>query len=170
MNYIRITKADTNNGPGVRTVLWVAGCNHHCKECQNPDTWNLSAGQEFTDETMNELIESVSRPTCKGLTFSGGDPLHPLNKDKITSIAKYVRENYPEKSIWCYTGYTYEQIKDLEIIKYLDVLVDGEYVHELRNITQPYCGSENQRVIDVQKTLKSNEIEYFWKLKKSRYS
>lgn len=158
MNYIKITKFDIANGPGVRVVLWVAGCSHYCKECQNKETWDPSTGIEFTDKSFNELIESINKPFIKGITFSGGDPLYIKNRSTITEIAKYIREYYPEKTIWCYTGYLYEEIKNLDIIKYLDVLVDGEYHNWERNICLPYCGSENQRVIDIKKTIKLGTV------------
>ena len=158
MNYIKITKFDTSNGPGIRVVLWTAGCSHHCNNCHNRETWDPQSGIEFTDATFNELIESINKPFIKGITFSGGDPLYPKNKDTITEIAKYIRSKFPQKSIWCYTGYLYEQVQDLEVINYLDVLVDGEYHDWERNITLPYCGSENQRVIDIKKTQQYGKI------------
>ena len=158
MNYFKITKFDTANGPGIRVVLWVSGCSHYCKNCQNQETWDPSAGNEFTEDSFKEVIKSIDKSFINGITFSGGDPLYPKNKDTITRIAKYIKENYPNKTIWCYTGYLYEQIKHLDIIQYLDVLVDGEYHDWERNITLPYCGSENQRVIDVKKTIQNDKV------------
>lgn len=158
MNYIKITSFDTANGPGIRTVLWVAGCNHNCPECQNPDTWDENAGISFDNDAMNKLLDDMSQPYRAGLTFSGGDPLYPNNIDTITKIAKEIKTRFPEKTIWCYTGYLYEDVKDLEIMKYVDVLVDGEFHIKEKDLRLIYCGSSNQRVIDVQKTRLMKEI------------
>ena len=158
MRYNQLEYFSVANGVGVRTVLWVQGCEHHCKECHNPETWNFTDGHEYTKETENKIIESLKPSYIKGITFSGGDPLHPKNIDTITELAKHIREVYPDKSIWCYTGYLRDEIKDKDIVNYLDVLVDGEFHIDEKNITLPFCGSENQKVIDVKKTLLSNKI------------
>ena len=162
MNYMKITKFDTANGIGIRDVLWVAGCEHHCPECHNPETWDCSAGKEFTEETLQEILTDMSCAFRKGITFSGGDPLHPNNRETITKVAQKVRETYPDKSIWCYTGYRYDDVKHLDIMQYLDVLVDGRFIIAQKDVTLKYCGSRNQRVIDVQKTRETGNI-VLWK-------
>ena len=163
MNYIRIDSEDMNNGEGFRVVLWVAGCNHHCLNCHNPETWNEKAGRPFTEETKEELFELLSKDYIDGLTLSGGDPLFPNNREPLTELCKEVKEKFPNKNIWCWTGYLYEQVKDLPIMEYIDVLVDGPYIDSQRDITLNWKGSPNQRVIDVQKTRKENKIVLFCK-------
>jgi len=158
MNYIKISRYDIANGKGIRTVLWVSGCNHMCKNCHNKMTWDSKAGKPITQEVIDILREDLSKPYIDGITFSGGDPLFPDNRSDTTRIIKSLKEEFPNKSIWLYTGYTYEDIQDLEVIKYIDVLVDGEYQEENRNISLPFCGSDNQRVIDVKRTLSENKI------------
>lgn len=158
MNYIRIDKVNSANGPGVRTVLWVAGCNHHCNGCHNPETWSPSAGKKFDDAAMEELMNSLSQPFIEGLTFSGGDPLYPDNREEVLSISKAIKETLPKKTIWLWTGYLWDEIKDLEILKYVDVLVDGPFILVQKDMRLPYAGSKNQRVIDVQKSLADNNI------------
>lgn len=158
MRYHNITKDDMLNGDGLRVVLWVAGCEHHCKDCQNPVTWNPDGGIEMTTSEMQEIHEQLSKDYISGITFSGGDPLHPANWECICKIAEWVKHLFPTKTIWCYTGYLFEQVKDLPVMKYIDVLVDGEFVQELADVTYRWAGSTNQRVIDVQKTLKSGKI------------
>ena len=147
MNYHNITKNDMLQGDGVRVALWVAGCNHQCKNCQNPQTWDQNGGIPFDADAKKELFEALDREYISGITFTGGDPLFPNNRETITQLAKEIREKFPDKTIWCYTGYLYEQVKDLEIMKYLDVLVDGPYVEELRSPNEPWVGSSNQKVI-----------------------
>lgn len=159
MNYHKLSKFDTANGNGIGVVLWVSGCNHHCPECHNPQTWDKNSGKEFTPETMAELVKSLDNPHVKRLTFSGGDPLFPDNRETCTQIARQIRSLFPEKKLWLYTGYNWDEIKDLEICKYLDVLVDGEFKIDLKDISLYFCGSSNQRVIDVPKTLKSGTVE-----------
>lgn len=158
MNYHNITHDDMLNGDGLRTVLWVSGCTHHCKECQNPITWDPQGGITFDEDAENELFSKLSKDYISGITFSGGDPLHPNNRETILRLAKRVREELPEKTIWLYTGYLFDDIKTLDIIKYLDVIVDGKYVEKLRDITLKWRGSSNQRVIDVTGTRKMNKI------------
>ena len=163
MNYIRIDSDDMNNGEGFRVVLWVAGCNHHCLNCHNPETWNEKAGRPFTEETKEELFKLLSKDYIDGLTLSGGDPLFPNNRELLTELCKEVKEKFPNKNIWCWTGYLYEQVKDLPIMEYIDVLVDGPYIDSQRDITLNWKGSPHQRVIDVQKTRKENKIVLFCK-------
>lgn len=156
MNYIKITKVDIANGPGCRTVLWVSGCNHKCKGCHNPQTWDCNAGQEFNDNTMQELLNSLKPDYVTGLTFSGGDPLHPNNRNTVMKIAEKVKMQYPQKTIWLWTGFLWEEIKDISGLKNIDVVVDGPYIEAQRNISLPYSGSANQRVLDVKKSLELN--------------
>ena len=158
MNYIDITPFDIANGLGCRVTLWVSGCSHHCMGCQNPETWDENFGRPFTEKTLQDLISYLSPSTIQGLTLSGGDPLYKNNIEKITEICKKVKEIYPEKTIWCYSGYIYEQIKDWEILNYIDVLVDGKFVFENRDVTLAFRGSPNQRIIDIKKTKKENKI------------
>lgn len=147
MNYHNIKHDDMNNGDGIRVTLFVSGCNHHCKGCQNPQTWSVMGGIPFNFDALNEICAELDKDYVSGLTLSGGDPLHPANRDTITEICKKVKYLYPHKTIWLYTGYQYENICDLEVMNYIDVLVDGEYIEELRDISLKWIGSSNQRVI-----------------------
>ena len=162
MNYEKIDKCSVSNGTGIRTVLWVSGCDVHCRNCHNPQTWDFNSGIPFTEETMQEILYDLSKPYIKGLTISGGHPLDPHNAPKVLEIVKRVKMVFPNKDIWIYSGYVWENIiKDetlREILKYTDVLVDGAYVDELRDISLAFRGSSNQRIIDVKKTLDSNEV------------
>ena len=162
MNYEKIDKCSVSNGVGVRTVLWVSGCDIRCRNCHNPQTWDFDSGIPFTEETMQELLYDLSKPYIKGLTLSGGHPLDPHNAPKVLEIVKRVKMVFPNKDIWIYSGYVWEDIiKDntlKEILKCTDVLVDGAYIDELRNISLAFRGSSNQRIIDVKKTLDSNEV------------
>lgn len=147
MNYHKIEKISIANGTGIRTVLWVSGCTHHCKGCHNPQTWDVASGKLFDEEAKKELFEALSNSWNSGLTLSGGDPLHPVNRDFVTILAREVKEKFPEKTIWMYTGYTYEDVKDLEVMKYIDVVVDGKFVEDLKDISIKFRGSSNQRII-----------------------
>jgi anaerobic ribonucleoside-triphosphate reductase activating protein len=158
MNYHDITHDDMKNGDGLRVVLWVAGCNHHCKGCQNPVTWNPEDGKPFGTDEQVEISTELQKPHISGLTLSGGDPFHPANRLTCTSLCAWVKATHPEKTIWCYTGYTWEEVNDLPIMEYLDVLVEGEFVEALKDTNYHWAGSTNQRVIDVQKSLKEGVI------------
>ena len=149
MRYHNITKDDMNNGEGLRVVLWVSGCNHHCKRCHNPITWDENNGLLFTKETKQELFNELNKDYISGITFSGGDPLHPVNRKIILQLAKEIKEKYPTKTIWCYTGYLYEQVKDLDNFQYLDVLVDGPFIESLADVNYEWAGSTNQRIIKL---------------------
>lgn len=146
------------NGDGLRVVLWVAGCNHCCRECQNPVTWDPNGGLPFTEKEENEIFTELKKDYISGITFSGGDPLHPSNISAVTRLAKKIREKYPDKTIWLYTGSVWEEISHEEIIRYLDVCVDGEFVVEQKDISLKWKGSSNQRVIDVPATLREGRI------------
>ena len=158
MRYHNITKDDMLNGDGLRVVLWVAGCNHCCRECQNPVTWDPNGGLPFTEKEENEIFTELEKDYISGITFSGGDPLHPSNISAVTRLAKKIREKYPDKTIWLYTGSVWEEISHEEIIRYLDVCVDGEFVVEQKDISLKWKGSSTQRVIDVPATLREGRI------------
>lgn len=161
MRYHNITTDDMLNGDGLRTVLWVAGCTHRCVGCHNPITWDIDGGIPFDEAAENELFEKLSADHISGITFSGGDPLHPHNREEITRLAQKCRELFPQKTIWLYTGFLWEDINELEIIQYVDVLVDGRFVKELFDGKLHWKGSSNQRVIDVPETLKLGKIVLF---------
>ena len=148
MRYHDITKDDMRNGPGLRAVLWVSGCEHHCPGCQNPVTWDPEDGLVFDEKAHDELMDILGRDYISGLTLSGGDPLYPGNRDAVLSLCREVKSAYPDKTIWLYTGYDYEDIRDLEIMQYIDVLVDGRYEEDKRDVLLHWKGSSNQRVID----------------------
>lgn len=158
MRYHNITKDDMLNGDGLRVVLWVAGCGHGCKGCQNPITWDPNGGLEFTDKEKKEIFQELDKTYISGITFSGGDPLYPSNVDEVTALAREIKRRYPGKSIWLYTGFLWREIADMEIVQYLDVVVDGKFVEGLKDVTLPWRGSSNQKVIDVPATLKEGKI------------
>ena len=149
MNYHNIVHCDMRNGTGLRVTLFVSGCNHHCKGCHNPQTWDPNSGIEFDESAKQELFAELNNDYISGVTFSGGDPLFPQNREVILSLCKEIKTLYPNKNIWLYTGYKYEQVKHLEILKYIDVLIDGKYVEKLRSVNLPWVGSSNQKVIYV---------------------
>ena len=188
MNYHNLTYPDQNNGDGLRVVLWLSGCSHHCKGCQNPQTWNTNSGVPFDESVKEELFRELDRDYISGITLSGGDPLNESNLDGVLDLVNKIRLLFPNKSIWLYTGYEVigiqdglfvlspnvitdkvlepeemvdrikEDIKRSDIIKQCDVLIDGRYIEEKRDITLKWRGSSNQRVINVQKSLQKNEI------------
>lgn len=161
MNYHKIITDDQLNGDGLRVVLFVSGCDHHCKGCQNPQTWNPNSGQEFTDKDKEKILEMLSEDYISGITLSGGDPLYPANIDCIYDLIKSIRNKYDiTKDIWLYTGYKFEDILPFfkELLKNIDVLVDGEFIEELADKKYKWAGSTNQRVIDVQQSLNENTV------------
>ena len=183
MNYHNITYPDMNNGDGLRVVLWLSGCSHKCKGCQNPQTWDANSGIPFDESAKEELFRELDKDYISGLTLTGGDPLFEKNLDDVLDLVTEINDRYntshdrirlscPQKSIWIYTGYKFEdclikcKICDenffrslrYEIIKQCDVLIDGQYIDSQRNITLPYRGSSNQRLIDIQQTLQKGEI------------
>ena len=158
MRYHNITKDDMLNGDGLRVVLWVAGCSHCCRECQNPITWDPDGGLPFDEEARREIFEELEKSYVDGITFSGGDPLHKNNITEITRLAKEIREKFPDKTIWLYTGSSWESIQKEEIVRYLDVCVDGEFIVEQKDTSLKWKGSANQRVIDVKKTLAAGKV------------
>lgn len=158
MRYNLIRKMDISNGPGVRVSIFMQGCSFHCKNCFNQETWDFNGGQEFTDDTINKVLELSNKPEVKGLSILGGEPMHPTNIEGTTKLAKVFKENYPEKNIWAWTGFKYEDIKNNEVFNYIDVLVDGQYKDELHDPTLKWKGSSNQRVIDINKSKKENKV------------
>ena len=159
MRYNIIRKMDISNGPGVRVSVFTQGCSFHCKNCFNPETWNFEGGKEFTDDTINQVLELSDKEEIKGLSILGGEPMHPKNIEGTTKLAKAFKEKYPNKNIWVWSGFKFDQdLKDKEVLKYIDVLVDGQYKDELHDFTLKWKGSSNQRVIDVQKNIKSGKV------------
>ena len=168
MNYADIKYCDVANGEGVRVSLFVSGCTHHCKGCFNSETWDFHYGEPYTEEVEKEILAALSPDFIQGLTVLGGEPMEDANRPAVLGLLRKVRETYPKKDIWCYTGYEYE--KDLqrwisegkqdveEILKCLDVLVDGEFVEEKKNLCLKFRGSENQRLIDVPATLSQGKV------------
>lgn len=163
MYYGNIKKYDIADGPGVRVSLFVSGCRHHCKGCFNSETWDFSYGQPFTKETQEELLAALAPPYIAGLTVLGGEPFEPENQPVVAGVLKRVREQYPKKDIWCYTGYLYDV--DLipggkvytsvteEMLSYIDVLVDGEFIEAEKDASLQFRGSRNQRIIRLSEEL-----------------
>jgi len=166
VRYHNITHADMLNGEGLRVVLWVSGCSHHCKACQNPITWNPDDGLIFDEEAKKEIFNDLEEDWCSGITLSGGDPLYIGNRKEIAKLVSEIKKKYPDKTIWSYTGYTWDELmnekeedKDLnKILKNIDVLLDGKFKLKLADIKLHYVGSSNQNIIDVKKSLKNNEM------------
>lgn len=163
MHYGEIKKTDISNGSGVRVTLFVSGCTHRCKGCFNEQTWDFDFGQLFTEETEQIILDALSPDYICGLTLLGGEPFEPENQKGLLPLLKKVRERYPDKTIWCYTGYVLErdllsqsrarcEVTD-EMLSLIDVLVDGPFIEAMKNITLQFRGSENQRLIDLKKTL-----------------
>ena len=176
MNYLKIEKTSIANGEGIRVVLWCAGCRLHCKNCQNPQSWDFNAGRLFDEAAKSELFDALNKPYIQGITFSGGHPLEYENVGTLLDLIKEIKEKFPTKDIWLYTGYELNisnfisKIRGItnhdnhhniiqETLSLCDVVVDGKYVDELRNITLKWRGSENQRVIDVKTSLEQGKIE-----------
>jgi len=157
MRYHNITKDDMLNGDGLRVVLWVSGCSHCCKGCQNPITWDVNGGVVFDDDAKQEIFEQLDKPYISGITFSGGDPLHSANRMDVRTLMAEIKEKYPDKTIWLYTGDVWENVMHYPMMRYVDVLVDGEFMIEKRDVKLMWKGSSNQRVIDVQKSLRQTD-------------
>ncbi|WP_026510971.1 MULTISPECIES: anaerobic ribonucleoside-triphosphate reductase activating protein [unclassified Butyrivibrio] len=169
MNYGEIKTTDIANGQGVRTSLFVSGCTHHCKGCFNEETWDFNFGKPFTEEAQDEIIESLKPAYIAGLTILGGEPMEILNQKAINPFIKRIKEELPGKNIWIYSGYTWEELLDennkrchsddtMEILNNIDMLVDGEFKLDLKDITLKFRGSSNQRIIMVQESLRAGEI------------
>ena len=158
MQYHNITKDDMLNGDGLRVVLWVAGCGHACPGCHNPITWDENGGLPFDEAAKEEIFTELAKDYVSGVTFSGGDPLYPANREQIGALAREVHARFPEKTIWLYTGYRWEEISALPLMQYIDVLVDGRFIADLKDTKLHWKGSFNQRIIDVQKSLQSGSL------------
>lgn len=171
MNYADIKKADIANGLGVRVSVFVSGCNHHCKNCFNQEAWDFNYGKEFTQKEIDKVIEELDHPYVSGLSLLGGEPLEHINQKGLLPLVKKVKEKFPDKNIWCYTGYTFD--KDVvdkmckaweetpELLSYLDVIVDGKFEEDKKDLKLRFRGSSNQRIIDVQKSLKAKKTVLF---------
>ena len=171
MKYAVIKKYDVANGPGVRVSIFVSGCNHHCKGCFNQCAWDFNYGNEFTEKEEEEVIDDLNHDYISGLTLLGGEPLEPVNQEGLLPLVKKVKEKFPDKKIWCYTGFDFE--KDVvgkmakesnttkELLKYIDVLVDGKFEEDKKDLKLRFRGSSNQRILDIKESLKENKpIEY----------
>lgn len=173
INYHNITHDDMNNGDGLRVVLWLSGCSHHCYNCQNPQTWNPNSGIPFDESAKQEIFNELSKNYISGITLSGGDPLCENNLSEVLSLVEKIRNLFQNKTIWLYTGYLWENLINVNcpldsewenrilrksIIELCDVLIDGEYIDKQRDITLKWRGSSNQRVIDVRQSLAQNKI------------
>ena len=163
MRYNLIRKMDVANGPGVRISIFMQGCPFHCKNCFNEETWDFEKGKEFTDETINRVLEVADKDYVQGLSILGGEPLHPTNIEGTIKLAKAFKEKYKDKDIWIWSGYLYDDVVNKDIFNYIDVLVDGRYEDDLHDFRLKYRGSSNQRVIDIKKTLKQNKIVLYTK-------
>lgn len=168
MNYATIKKHDIANGPGVRVSLFVSGCNHHCKGCFNETAWDFNYGSLFTDDTIEEILDALEPDYISGLTFLGGEPLEFVNQRGLLPLAERMKARYPEKTLWCYTGFDYETeiMADMikkwpvtkELFRYIDVLVDGRFVLEKLDLKLRFRGSSNQRLIDIPKSREAGSI------------
>ena len=159
MRYNKIRKMDISNGPGIRVSIFFQGCPFHCKGCFNPETWDFEGGKEFNEEIINHILDLCNNDVISGLSILGGEPLNPKNIEGSTNLAKAFKTKYPNKTIWLWSGYLFDEyIHDKEIVNYLDVIVDGQFKIDLSNPMLKYKGSSNQRVIDVKKSLKNKKI------------
>lgn len=159
MRYNKIRKMDISNGPGVRVSIFFQGCAFHCKNCFNPETWDFKAGKDFNDEVINKILDLCDDESIAGLSMLGGEPWHPLNIEGTTKLAKAFKERFPNKNIWSWSGFNFEEyLSKQDGIKFVDVIVDGQFVDELKNPNLKWKGSSNQRVIDVKKSLKKGKV------------
>ena len=169
MNYSEIKTPDIANGPGIRVSIFVSGCNHHCKGCFNKETWDFNYGKPFTQETIDYILKLMEPTYINGITFLGGEPMEPVNQEGLLLLAKAIKEKYPQKTIWCFTGFLFD--RDImekmyknsnttkELVDLIDVIVDGQFKEELKDIRLKFKGSSNQRTIDVKKTLETGKIQ-----------
>lgn len=165
MNYMKIERFSTSNGLGLRNILWTSGCRFYCKGCHNQEAWDINAGKRFTEESYLELVQDFNGVVGKylnGISLLGGEPLLEESRETILEIVKRFKKGFPEKDIWLWSGYLYEDIKNLEILNYIDILVDGKFEIDKMDLRLPYAGSTNQRVIDIKKSKEQNSI-VLWK-------
>lgn len=158
MRYHNITKDDMLNGTGLRVVLWVSGCNHACKGCHNPVTWDINGGLEFDEAAKEEIFQQLRKPHIEGITLSGGDPLHPANRSGVAALIEEIQNAFPDKNIWLYTGFSWDEIKYLPFLNHVDVLIDGKFMEALKDTSLHWKGSSNQKVIDVKRTLEKGVL------------
>lgn len=159
MRYNKIRKMDISNGPGVRVSIFMQGCAFHCKNCFNQETWDFKGGKEFTEETIEKVLELCEKDYIVGLSILGGEPLHPKNIEGTTKLAKAFKERFPKKTLWVWSGFLFDKdLKGKEVLNYIDVLVDGTFVDSLSSPLLKWKGSSNQRVIDVPKSLKKKDL------------
>lgn len=163
MNYAAIKTHDIANGPGVRVSLFVSGCTHHCKDCFNQEAWDFAYGEAFDQHVMTHILDLLAPDYIRGITYLGGEPLDPRNQSELLELTQQIRTQYPQKSIWCFTGYVWEQIPQVPgvtepLLAQLDVLVDGPFIAEQKNLRLRFRGSENQRLIDIPKTLAQGAV------------
>ena len=162
MRYNKVRKMDISNGPGVRVSIFMQGCTFHCKNCFNPETHDFMGGEEFTEDTIDQVLKLCENANVEGLSILGGEPMHPMNIEGTTELAKKFKEKFPNKNLWVWTGFLFDRdLQNKEVLKYIDVLVDGQYVDELRDPRLKYNGSSNQRVIDVQNSVKQGKVIFY---------
>ena len=163
MNYAALKPRDIANGPGVRVSLFVSGCTHRCKDCFNQEAWDFDYGESFDDAVMDHILDLLQPDYIRGITYLGGEPMDPRNQAGLLELSRKIRQKYPNKSIWCFTGYLWEKLPQVEnvteeLIRCLDVLVDGPFIAAQKNLRLQFRGSENQRLIDVPKSLEQNRV------------
>lgn len=162
MRYNKVRKMDISNGPGVRVSIFMQGCTFHCKNCFNPETHDFMGGEEFTEDTIDQVLKLCENENVEGLSILGGEPMHPMNIEGTTELAKKFKEKFPNKNLWVWTGFLFDRdLQNKEVLKYIDVLVDGQYVDELRDPRLKYNGSSNQRVIDIQNSVKQGKVIFY---------
>lgn len=162
MRYNKVRKMDISNGPGVRVSIFMQGCTFHCKNCFNPETHDFMGGEEFTEDTIDQVLKLCENENVEGLSILGGEPMHPMNIEGTTELAKKFKEKFPNKNLWVWTGFLFDRdLQNKEVLKYIDVLVDGQYVDKLRDPRLKYNGSSNQRVIDVQNSVKQGKVIFY---------
>ena len=158
MNYSSIRQLDIANGPGCRVSIFVSGCEHQCKNCFNPETWNFDHGKEFTEDTIQMLLDFARPEYISGLSILGGEPLHPSNRSAVLKLVKHFKAEYPDKTVWLWTGYLWEDVVSALADSEIDVVVDGRFVEDLKDLRLKYRGSTNQRIIDVQASIENNTV------------
>lgn len=164
MRYNVIRKTDVVNGPGIRVSVFMQGCAFHCKNCFNESTWDFDGGKPFDDDVINKVLDLCDKDYIRGLSILGGEPMHPVNIEGTTLLAKRFKERFPNKDLWVWSGFLFDRdLKDKEVMKYIDVLVDGQYIDELHDFRLEWKGSSNQRVIDVLSSLKQGNVVLYSK-------